>query len=356
MSPDNISRAWLNNKIASPDPALMQAAKDRQAQLTKPPGSLGRLEEVAIRLAAMQDSQTIKLEKIRIVIFAADHGIAEMGVSAFPQAVTTEMIKNFARGGAAISVMAKQLNATLEVVDVGTVTPAGDLPGVIEERVAAGTTNFANAPAMSREQMEQALQSGRDAVLRAREQGVELFIGGDMGIANTSSATAIACALLKRPAEELVGPGTGLDQNGVNHKATIIQAAINKHANAMGEQPLEILRHVGGFEIAALTGAYLSCAMLGIPVLVDGFIATSAALVAVSMNKNVSDWLFLAHRSAEPGHRSMVDAIGQEPLLDLGMRLGEGSGAATAVPILQMAAATHNNMATFAEAGVSEKS
>lgn len=347
---------WVKNKITAPDATVMQAARDRQLQLTKPPGSLGRLEEIAVHLAAMQGTQAISLDKIQIVVFAADHGIAEAGVSAFPQAVTTEMVKNFARGGAAISVMAKHLNASLEVVDVGTVIPPGELAGVVDQRIAAGTANFATQAAMEQEQLELALAAGRDAVQRGIEKGMQLFIGGDMGIANTSAATAIACALLNKPAVELTGPGTGLDQDGVNQKAKILQAALDKHADSMKGQALEVLRHVGGFEIAALCGAYLACAQQGIPFIVDGFIATSAALVAIHLQPEVKAWLFMAHRSAEPGHRHMVEAIGIEPLLDLAMRLGEGSGAAAAVPVLQMAIITHTQMATFAEAGVSEKS
>ncbi|MDH5180290.1 MAG: nicotinate-nucleotide--dimethylbenzimidazole phosphoribosyltransferase [Gammaproteobacteria bacterium] len=346
---------WLTDRITLPDNNVKQAAQARQLQLTKPPGSLGKLEEIAVRLAAMQGTQDIALDKVHMVVFAGDHGIAAAGVSAFPQAVTTEMVKNFARGGAAISVMAAQLNAALEVVDVGSVTPAGDLPGVVDARVAAGTANFAEQAAMDHTQLASALNTGRVAVERAIEKGMQLFIGGDMGIANTSAATAIACALLNKPAVELTGPGTGLDSDGVTHKAQVIQSALDKHQAAMHNKPLEVLRHVGGFEIAALCGAYLACAQRGIPFVVDGFIATSAALVAVRLQTDVKAWLFMAHRSAEPGHRAMVEAIGMEPLLDMGMRLGEGSGAALAVPILQMAAATHSKMATFAEAGVSEQ-
>jgi len=345
---------WLSHAVTTPDERLLQDAREYQLQLTKPPGSLGRLEDIAVRLSAMQGTKAIKLDKVHITVFAADHGIAEEGVSAFPQVVTTEMIKNFARGGAAISVMAKELGASLEVVDVGSVTPAGDLPGVVDNRVAAGTANMAKQAAMSETQLAEALAVGKAAVQRGIEQGMQLFIAGDMGIANTSAATAIACAILKQDAVTLAGPGTGLDQDGVKHKATVIQSALQRHAADM-KNPEDILRCVGGFEIAAMCGAYLYCAQQGVPFIVDGFIASSAALMAVTLQANVRDWLFMAHRSAEPGHKQMVEAIGVEPLLDLGMRLGEGSGAATAVPLLRMAVATHTRMATFAEAGVSEK-
>jgi len=349
-----MSIEWVNQSVAIPDGGLLQAARAHQLQLTKPPGSLGRLEDIAVRLAAMQGSQDIKLDKVHIVVFAADHGIAEEGVSAFPQAVTTEMVKNFARGGAAISVMARELNASLEVVDVGTVIPAGPLDGVVDNRVAAGTANMARQAAMDEKQLASALQAGQAAVQRGMEQGMQLFIGGDMGIANTTAATAMACALLKQKAVNLTGPGTGLDQAGVSRKAGIIQAVLDKHAAAL-DSPQAILRYLGGFEIAALCGAYLSCAQQGIPFIVDGFIASSAALLAVNIQADVKDWMFMAHRSAEPGHKHMVEAIGITPLLDMGMRLGEGSGAALAVPLLRMAVATHTQMATFAEAGVSDK-
>ena len=345
---------WLNKPIAKLNEDLLQQAREQQLQLTKPPGSLGRLEDIAVRLAAMQQRRAIQLDKVQIVVFAADHGVAAEGVSAFPQAVTTEMVKNFARGGAAISVMARELGASLEVVDVGTVIPAGPLAGVVDNRVAAGTANMATQAAMDETQLASALQAGRDAVSRGVQQGMQLFIGGDMGIANTSAATAIACAVLKQSALSLTGPGTGLDEAGVKHKAAVIQSALDKHASELNT-PENILRHLGGFEIAALCGAYLACAQQGVPFIVDGFIATSAALLAVNIQADVKQWMFMAHRSAEPGHKQMLEAIAIEPLLDMGMRLGEGSGAALALPLLRMAAVTHAQMATFAEAGVSEK-
>lgn len=349
-----IDLAWIQQAVKKPDNKSIQQAKAHQLQLTKPPGSLGQLEAIAVRLAGMQGRQEIRLDKVVFIVFAADHGVAEENVSAFPQAVTTEMVKNFARGGAAISVMARNLGASLEVVDTGTVLPPPELEGVINARVAAGTANMARQAAMDLQQLSSALQVGRDAVERHIKQGMQLFIGGDMGIANTTAATAIACAILKKTAHELTGPGTGLDEKGVIHKAEVIQSALDLHKANM-TTPLEVLRHVGGFEIAALCGAYISCAQQGIPFVVDGFIASSAALLAVAIQPDVRDWMFLAHLSAEPGHKVMVEKLGIRPLLDLGMRLGEGSGAAAVVPILRMAVVTHTQMATFAEAGVSGK-
>jgi len=264
------------------------------------------------------------------------------------------MVKNFARGGAAISVLAKQTNATLEVINLGTVFPVEPLAQVRDEHIAAGTANFAQSPAMTEAQLAAALQTGQAAALRAKQSGAHLLIGGEMGIANTTSASAIACALLQESPQLLAGPGTGLDSKGVEHKAAVIQRALELHRANLA-QPLDVLRHVGGFEIAALAGAYLAAAQNGIPALVDGFISTVAALTAVRIQPGVRDWLLFAHTSAEPGHQRVLDALDAQPLLQLGMRLGEGSGAATAVPLLQLACALHNNMATFAEAGVSDK-
>lgn len=344
---------WLSNPVSQLNDAAREAALQRQGQLTKPPGSLGRLEDLAVSLAAMQGHEKPTLEKVHITVFAADHGVAEEGVSAFPQAVTVEMIRNFSRGGAAISVLARSLEAPLEVVDVGAALDVEPMQGVISERAASGTANFCKAPAMSEEQLTVALAAGRHALQRAQENGAQLFIGGEMGIANTTAATAIACALLKRPATELVGPGTGLDNKGMQHKAEVIERALAFHLGSLNE-PLPVLQHLGGFEIAALVGAYIAAGQAGITILVDGFISTAAALVAQRIQPGVSDWMIFAHASAEPGHAQMVQALNVEPLLDLGMRLGEGSGAASAVPLLRLACELHANMATFAEAGVSE--
>jgi nicotinate-nucleotide--dimethylbenzimidazole phosphoribosyltransferase len=264
------------------------------------------------------------------------------------------MVKNFARGGAAISVLAKALGAQLEVVNLGTVNDPGEWPGVVRAIIASATANFAQTPAMGEAQLMQALQAGRDSVLRAHQAGAQLFIGGEMGIANTTAAAALACALLDAAPQQLAGPGTGLDHTGVAHKIAVLERALALHRPHFAG-PLECLRRVGGFEISALTGAYLSCAQLGVPALVDGFIATAAALVAVRMRPQCADWLFYGHGSAEPGHARLLAALEAQPLLDLGMRLGEGSGAASAVPLLQLACALHDGMATFAEAAVPEK-
>lgn len=348
-----MTQSWLNQSAWPIDKQARAAAEQRQTQLTKPPGALHRLEHIAIQLAALQGNPTPSAARASIAVFAADHGIAAEGTSAFPQAVTTEMVKNFATGGAAINVLARELGAYLEVVDLGTLHDPGPLPGVISTRLGKGTASSIRQAAMSETQLHAALEAGRDAVTRARARGCDIFIGGDMGIGNTASATAISCALLQRPATQLTGAGTGLDAVGIARKATIIQQAVELHAAAI-DTPLEALRRLGGFEIAALSGAFIACAQVGLPVLVDGFIASCAALVAVRHLPAARDWLLFGHRSAESGHRHLLDALQAQPLLDLGLRLGEGSGAAVALPLLRMACALHNEMATFDEARVSD--
>ncbi len=347
--------AWTTQPAPLPADHYAGAARIRQAQLTKPPGSLGRLEELAIQLAALQGCERPALEQIAIAVFAADHGVAAEGVSAFPQAVTVEMIKNFSRGGAAISVLARALGAQLEVVDAGALYDVGPLPGVVAQRAGCGTANFCCEAAMSQEQLAIALDAGRQASKRAVERGAQLFIGGEMGIANTTAASALACAYLARHPAELTGPGTGLDSAGVRRKAEVIGRALALHGAHLAA-PLEVLRRLGGFEIAALAGAYIAAAQARLPVLVDGFITSSAALAAVRLNPTIAPWLMFSHISAEPGHRLVVEALDMRPLLDLGMRLGEASGAAVTVPLLRLACELHNGMATFAEAGVSEGS
>ena len=344
---------WVNNKCKALDMDAIAEAQERQNQLTKPQGSLGDLEAIAIRIAGMQGKAIPDLENVQITVFAGDHGIADEGVSLFPQAVTTEMVKNFSRGGAAISVLAQSIGASLEVVDMGAVIDPGPLDGVIDCRVAEGTANFSQQTAMTEEQLGKALEGGKEAVERAALSGVHLFIGGEMGIANTSAAAAIASALLEKPAAELTGPGTGLGAKEIDRKAAIIQAALDKH-QVSNDEPLKVLQTFGGFEIAALTGAYIRCAQLGIPVLVDGYITLSAALVASRIVPGIESWFFYSHQSAEPGYMVIMQALGATPLVNLGMRLGEGSGAAVAAPLLQLATALHKGMATFADAGVSE--
>lgn len=355
MSPPDDN--WFRAPAAAPDAEALAAARARQAQLTKPPGALGRLEDLAIRLAGLQGQPCPTLERVWISVFAADHGIAAAGVSAFPQAVTAQMVLNMARGGAAISVLARSLGADIELINLGTVAPLPPYPGVRDAVLGPGSANLVETPALTDEQARAALAEGRAAVGRARATGAQLFIGGEMGIGNTSTATALACALLDLPAAAVVGPGTGLDPAGVARKAALLEQGLARHRRAEpGGDAFDALAGLGGFEIAALTGACIAGAQRGLPVLVDGFIASAAALVAVRLCPGAGDWLFLGHASAEPGHRAIREALtatgSGTPLLDLGLRLGEGSGAALAVPLLRLACDLHSRMATFGEAGV----
>ncbi|WP_222833379.1 nicotinate-nucleotide--dimethylbenzimidazole phosphoribosyltransferase [Pseudomonas sp. SC3(2021)] len=349
-----MTQTWWLNPCKPVNAEVVAQAAARQQQLTKPAGSLGRLETVAVQLAGLQGQVKPTLKQIWIAIFAGDHGVVAEGVSAFPQEVTGQMLLNFVSGGAAISVLARQLGAQLEVVDLGTVTPSLNLPGVLHLNVGPGTANFVKGAAMTPAQGELALQAGRDSVLRAKAVGAQLFIGGEMGIGNTTAASALACALLDCPVAHLTGPGTGLNAEGVSHKAQVIERALALHAAQRGDA-LQTLFNLGGFEIAALVGAYLAAAQEGVAVLVDGFICSVAALVAVRLNPACREWLLFGHRGAEPGHRHVLETLGAEPLLELGLRLGEGSGAALAVPLLRLACDLHGQMATFAEAAVADR-
>jgi len=352
---------WIKNACPQRDSCFKDNAIQRQAQLTKPAGSLGRLEDIAIRLADCQQSDQPLVEKVAITVFAADHGIAEEGVSAFPQEVTPQMVVNFLQGGAAISVMAKHLKADLEVVDVGMLTTLPDTlsKGLIKHRAGNGTANILHQPAMTEDQLSTAFDAGYEAIERAIKNKADLFIGGEMGIANTTSAAVLYCALLGLTPEQATGAGTGLDSDGVKHKTKIVKAILEKHRacdesieQGCKNKTLQWLRCTGGFEIVALTGAYVRAAQCGLPVLVDGFISTVAALCAVCIQPEVNDYLFFSHVSAEQGHQTVLKNLQQQPLLDLGMRLGEGSGSAVAVGLLQSACVLHNQMATFEEAAV----
>ena len=343
---------WWAAPVAEWQQEVQAAAVLRQTKLTKPAGALGQLETLAIELAAMQGQEQPGIQAPWICVFAADHGVTEEGVSAYPQAVTGQMLGNFARGGAAICVLAEQLGATLRVMELGLASAVTALSQVEHRPIAPGTANFSRTAAMTDEQCRQALQAGRDAVSAAA--AADLFIGGEMGIGNSTSACALASALLELPAAQLVGPGTGLDVAGVTHKLQVVERGLALHAAHLSD-PLTALACLGGLEIAALAGAYMAAAQRGMPVLVDGYISSVAALCAVRLNPGCRQWMLFSHRSAEPGHALVLQAMQANPLLDLGMRLGDGSGAAVAVPLLRAACALHNRMATFAEAAVSDR-
>lgn len=345
---------WLKAPLAQPNAEMYRLAQQHQEQLTKPPGSLGRLEEIAIRLAALQNTLQPSAERVHIAIFAADHGVAVEGVSAFPQSVTTEMIKNFANGGGAINVLARALGASLEIINLGTAHEMPALANVRNYRLGPGTANFVDKPAMTWEQLGQALTVGYETIERAQKDDQQLFIGGEMGIGNTTSATALACLLLHEQPALLTGRGTGLNAAGVMHKIAIIKRAVTLH-RPQTNSPLDALRRMGGFEIAALAGAYIHGAQLGLPLLIDGFISSAAALAAEHIAPGCKEWFIFSHRSAESGHAAILTTLDADPLIDLNMRLGEGSGAAVTLNLLRMACALHNEMATFSEAQVSRK-
>lgn len=345
---------WWQAACRQPDSAAEAAARTRQTQLTKPAGALGQLEAIAIQLAGLQGCEQPQIQRPWLSLFAGDHGVVAEGVSAYPQAVTAQMLHNFVAGGAAVSVLARVQQIPLEVVDLGTIDLDLELPRVRHLRLGAGTANFAQGPAMSVEQCQLALAAGRDALLRAQAINADIFLAGEMGIGNTTAATALACALSDATPAQLVGPGTGLDRAGVAHKQAVIERALALHGVALAE-PFEALRRVGGFELAALSGAYLACAQAGIPALVDGFICTAAALCALRLNPACAPWLLFAHAGAEPGHAALLASVQAQPILDLGLRLGEGSGAALALPLIKLACELHAGMATFQQAAVTER-
>lgn len=339
--------------IPSPQAAIAQAAADHQNQLTKPPGALGQLESLAIWFAARQGQVRPQALRAAITVFAGDHGVTAQGVSAFPAAVTAEMVRNFARGGAAINVLARAHGAALAIVDVGVASGLEPLPGVRSARVRAGTADFTQTAAMSRADAIAALEVGRAQAAAAIETGANLLIAGEMGIGNTTAAAALLAALAGGSGADWVGAGTGVDAAGIERKRIAVDAALTRAAGESPADAIDWLAQVGGLEIAAMAGYYLESAARGVPVLVDGFITTAAALAAARIAPQAQDWMLAAHGSAERGHARALEALGLTPLLSLQLRLGEASGAALALPLLAAAITLHNEMATFASAGVS---
>jgi nicotinate-nucleotide--dimethylbenzimidazole phosphoribosyltransferase len=348
---------WLDeliNRIGPLDEGAMQAARERQDSLTKPRGSLGRLETLSIEIAGMTGRSLPKLEDRVVIIMAGDHGVVAEGVSAYPQAVTAQMLANFCNGGAAINVLARQLGARLVVVDIGVSSDVPTNGPLIGRKVATGTGNMVLGPAMSRGQALHALQTGSEVFEAELARGLDILALGEMGIGNTTSAAAIASCLTGRSPEELVGRGTGVDSVGLRGKVEAVEraTAVNRPD---ARDPIDVLAKVGGFEIAGLAGAALSAAAHRRPVMVDGFPATAAAMVAVAMAPRLRPFLIAAHRSEEKGHTIMLDWLGLRPLLDLGMRLGEGTGAVFGMTLADAACRTLSEMATFEQAGVSSR-
>lgn len=337
-------------------PAVGDAALDHALRAaidgkTKPPGSLGMLETLARRIGLIQQTVQPRIVEPTLLVFAGDHGVVEEGVSAYPQSVTWQMVENFLAGGAAINVFARQNGCALRIVDAGVNHDFGARAGLIDRKVAHGTRNFAREAAMTLLQCAQAMEHG--AALVAEMPGNVIGFG-EMGIANTTSAAAIMHALTGLPAAACVGAGTGLSADGVRHKQQLVERAVALHAGARA--PLEVLAAFGGFEIAMIAGAMLEAARRRMVLVIDGFIITSALLVAARLQPAILDYCVFAHCSDEHGHRQLLDALGAQPLLQMGLRLGEGTGSVLALPMLHAAVNFLNEMATFESAAVSNRS
>ncbi|MHB1126857.1 MAG: nicotinate-nucleotide--dimethylbenzimidazole phosphoribosyltransferase [Bacillota bacterium] len=341
------------NSIVAPDTASRKAVQARLDMLTKPPGSLGLLEEIAVQLGGITGATPQLGEKV-IMVMAGDHGVAEAGVSAFPQEVTPQMVLNFISGGAAINVLARHAGARVVVADIG-VKANLEHPDLVSKKIRMGTDNMLHGPAMTREDAVKAIEAGIELAEEQIRRGARLIGTGDMGIANTTPSSAILAVLGDLDPGEIVGRGTGIDDAGLKHKETVIREAIRLNRPDPADA-LDVLTKVGGLEIAAIAGCILGAAAQRVPVVVDGFISGAGALVAAHLQPNSREYMLASHVSEEPGHRYMLNILGLKPMLHMHMRLGEGTGAALAFLIIEAAVKVLHEMSTFAEAGVSGKS
>ena len=351
-----IMRQQILDRVSSVtqlDSAAMEQARSRQQQLTKPAGSLGRLEDIAIQMAGITRQLVPNAKQKTVIIMAGDHGVTTEGVSAYPSAVTPQMVYNFLQGGAAINALAHQIGAKVIVVDVGVAVDLSH-PDLLSRKVAFGTANMALEPAMTQTHMLEAIQVGIDAFDAQLDQGIDLVATGDMGIGNTTASSAITALLLQKPVALVTGRGTGIDDEQLAHKIQVIERAIERNV-PNPQDPLDVLMKIGGLEIAGLVGVIVAAASRRIPVVIDGFISGAAALIAVELNPLISQYLFAGHVSVEQGHRFILERLGHTPLLDLQLRLGEGTGAVLAMSIIEASLRTHSEMATFTEAGVSTR-
>ncbi len=331
--------------------SLLSIAQARLDCLTKPVGSLGRLEELAAQYVAMSGKVPQSPPQSLVLTLAADHGVAVEGISAYPSSVTAQMVRNFLQGGAAVNVLARHVGANVRVVDVGVAVDLGAPPGLLVRKVGLGTKNLAIGPAMTRQEAIQAVETGIALANEAGAEGIGLLATGDMGIGNTTPSTAIAAVVTGRMVSEITGRGTGLDETGLQRKVRVVEQALEINAPD-SKDPLDILAKVGGFEIGGIAGVILGAAANRIPVVLDGFIAGAGALLAVGLHPPCREYLFAAHVSAERGHRVILEYLGVEPLLDLQLRLGEGTGACLALSLIQAAIKIYTQMATFQAAGV----
>ncbi|WP_211338286.1 nicotinate-nucleotide--dimethylbenzimidazole phosphoribosyltransferase [Brevibacillus gelatini] len=339
--------------IAPRNQEASEQTRQHVDQLTKPLGSLGRLEELAVELAGMTGETFPVVTPPGVLVFAADHGVAAEGVSAYPQEVTAQMLLNLVNGGAGINVFARQIGAIQKFIDVGVAVEV-EAPGIIKRRIKAGSGNMLKEAAMSADEAQRALAIGIEMAGQIIDEGAKLLIVGEVGIGNTTASSAILAALTGADPDEIVGRGTGLDDAGWQRKKAVVREALALH-RPDADRPLDVLAKVGGLEIGAMAGAMIGAAARRVPVLLDGFIATVAALLAVRLAPGVADYLIAGHRSQEPGHTYVLNVLGKQPLLDLNLRLGEGSGAAVAFSIVEASARMVREMATFAQAGVSDR-
>ena len=342
-------------RIHPPDHGLLEQVQGRLNRLTKPLGSLGRLEELAAFYVMLTGKLMPDLPKAAIYTFAADHGTVQEGVSAYPSEVTAQMVLNFLRGGAGVNVLAQHVGAEVRVVDIGVASEFPALPHLIQRKVALGTRNFLREPAMTREQALRALEAGATLAQDAAREGIGLLGTGDMGIGNTTASAAITAVMTGEPVGAVTGRGTGIDDHMLSHKIGVIEAALALHRPNPNDA-VDVLAKVGGFEIAGIAGLILGGAAARIPIVLDGFISGAAALIAVGLAPSCRDYLIAAHRSVECGHGAVLKQLGLVPLLDLDLRLGEGTGACLGISLVQAALKTYLQMATFDEAGVSERS
>jgi nicotinate-nucleotide--dimethylbenzimidazole phosphoribosyltransferase len=355
VSPENFSTMddFTSLAIEPISADHVDAARVRQAQLTKPAGSLGRLEDIACQIAGIQRSRTPNIENKWVVVAAADHGVVDEGVSAFPQAVTAQMVANFLNGGAAVSALARQVGANVKIVDAGVAnTIPGDTSQLLDEKLAKGTKNFAQGPAMSRQNAVQIIQRGFNLATELSEQNADLIAVGEMGIGNTTAASAITSVMLDESPKTVTGHGTGIDEVTRLKKAYVVSKAVALN-QPQASDPIDVLAKIGGYEIGYLVGVILGAAQHRILVVLDGFISTSAALLAATIVPTSAQYMLASHRSVEPGHTLALEHLGLKPAIDLDMRLGEASGAVLSVPIVESAVRLHNEMATFEEAQVS---
>ena len=332
---------------------LIEAQKHLDS-LTKPPGSLGRLEELAGRYAAIKSLTSPQVRKKAVYVFAADHGVAQQGVSAFPAEVTPQMVLNFLKGGAAINVLANHFGAEVMVVDMGVNYDFDEIPGLLNRKIAMGTRDLSLGPSMTRMQAETAVQTGMELACEASNKGVDILGTGDMGIANTTASVALVAALTQRPVGDITGRGTGIDDTALQKKIEIVERALELNQPDIND-PLDVLAKVGGFEIAGIAGFILGSAASRTPVVIDGLISGAGALIAHRLNPAVGDYMFMSHRSKEPAHPIIFDQIQQEALFDFGMRLGEGTGAIIGMNLLEAGVKIFSEMATFENAGVSNR-